>query len=120
MEEKIAKVVASLVSMTEDGKLEWKYTNTENSFSIELDSASLVISYTAVDPFSMREDIYELTMYNGTGKPIELVSLGKSDAATGDYSMLSKLYNLAKEATNKKNSTLDKVLNELSLMDLPF
>lgn len=120
MDEKVARIIDSLVSMTEDGKLEWKYTNTENSYQLELDAATLVISFSEWVPLSNQDDCYSLIMYNGTGKPIELVSCSKNDDKPDEYSLLSRLYSLSKESTNKKNTTIDKILSELSLKDLPF
>lgn len=120
MDDKTTIIIDSLISLTSAGKLEWQYTNTENSYKIELDSATLVISYSDYNPMSGQSSEYSLTMYNGTGKPIELVSIGTINNIQDGYSKMMTLYGLARESTNKRNSTLDKIISELSLKDIPF
>lgn len=119
MDEKIKSIINLLLSLTKERKIEWQYANSDDSFKIELNSATLVISYIECDPFTGKDCEYYINMYNGTGKPIELISLGVGDDPD-DYQLLTKLHTIAKESTDKKLSTIEKVLDELTLKDLPF
>ena len=119
MDSKTKDIIEHLLSLTKDGKIEWQYANSENAFKIELNSATLVISYISSDFLSGEDDIYSLDMYNGTGKPIGLAALSRSDNQD-DYQLLIRLFFAARESTDKKESTLDKILEELNLKDLPF
>lgn len=119
MESKVKRIIDHLLSMTKDGIVEWQYANSEDSYKLELDSATLIISYMDANPFTGNEQGYSLVMYNGTGKPIDLVSCS-TNGNPEDYVVLSDLYALAKESTAKIQSTLDKLLKELGEKDLPF
>lgn len=119
MEENVKSLLSRLLSMTTEGKLQWKHAGTENSFKLELDSATLVLAFMEMDPIIGESDAYNVLMYNGTGKPVELVTVGASEEST-DYQLLSDLYAAVKEATTKRKSTIDKIFKELDDLDLPF
>ena len=122
MEEELKSVIDLLLTLTKDGSIEWKYGSTENAFKVELNSAIIVITFFNSDLIAGKNDVYELTMFNGTGKAVELASLGVEDD-NPDYQLLKQLFCVARESTSKKRETLSHVLKELKEIDqsrLPF
>lgn len=119
MEDNVRDLLSRVLSMTKDGKLQWGHANTEYSFKLELDSATLVLSFSELDPFIGQSNVYNVLMYNGTGKPVELVTIGSGEESK-DYSLLSDLYAVVKESATQKKSTIDRIIKELDELDLPF
>ena len=120
MEKKIKEVVDRLIEMTSEGSLEWQLINTVNSYKLELDAATLVIFYLEYDDLTKKYKVYGLNMFNGTGKPIELVVIGFTDNRA-DYQLLERLFMLAKDSAQKKQSTIELILKELDeKTKLPF
>jgi len=115
MNNKYKELIDLLISKTENNIITWSYASSEDSFRVELTDAFFVISY--FFDMSLGEG-YGLSMSNGTGKTIDLVSVCGS-SHSNDFESLKRLYLVAKDSCTQETATIDKAINELKSLKLP-
>lgn len=118
MEKKYYELIQRLYKLTKERKLEWRKTSSENEYMLELNAATFAISKDMeyYDTISSSEFI-AVSMYNDKNMAIPIVSVMADDK---DYPILESLYNEAVDSCTKETETLEKVIEELDRLDLPF
>lgn len=110
MDEKEA-LIQELIKQTEDGKLEWTHSSSENEYALELSSALFTISYEFCPDYAAF--CYIVNMHNGTGAPIEIVREVARTEDTCQSNLLYRLFIDARESCVKENKTIREALSEL-------
>ena len=109
MDEKAGKnIVELLIEKTKEKKLEWKRGSSHNSFKVDLNSATVVVTYFPVD--EKGPSVVHVGLFNGTGSAITLMHAQEGDEL---YTFLINLYSLAKDSCTKESETLENLLGEL-------
>ncbi|WP_195977251.1 hypothetical protein [Alistipes onderdonkii] len=117
MEKKYFELTQLLYKLTKERKLEWRKTSSENEYMLELNAATFAISKGIEIYDSISSEFIAISMYNDKNIEIPIVSAMASD---NEYPFLESLYNEAVDSCTKETETLEKVLEELNRLDLPF
>ena len=101
-------LVELLLQKTSEKKIEWGRGSSRNSFKVELNSATFVVTFLPKDEDG--PDYIKLQMLNGTGATISIMELYDYEA---EYELLSRLFYAAKDSCTKETETIEKVFEEL-------
>lgn len=118
MEKNYNELIQLLYRLTKERKLEWRKTSSEDEYMLELNAATFAISKSS-EYYGNNIDItcIAVSMYNDKNVAIPIISATNNDK---DYPLLEKLYIEAVDSCTKETETLEKVLEELNRLDLPF
>lgn len=119
MIEKYQQLVAMLHDQTEEGKVEWKKTSS-NEYMVSIGGCSISILYHEVSPNSLfihsTPDVtfLKLSLWNPNGELIDDVKIEKRDYGSADYDKLMNLYTAARRQYGKVNIILDTIISDLT------
>lgn len=117
MEKKYSELIQRLYKLTKERKLEWRKTSSENEYMLELNAATFAISKGIEYYNNSASEFIAVSMYNDKNMVIPIVSVMAGD---NEHPFLESLYNEAVDSCTKETETLEKVLEELDRLDLPF
>lgn len=104
------ELIQLLLQATKDRKISWTYGGSENSFRVALSSAMFTIQKRGGN---VALEGYNLSMTNGSGRPIVLMEEIKPFASEGNMELMSSLYENAKNSCTKEEETVERAISEL-------
>lgn len=117
MEKNYNELIQRLYKLTKKRKLEWRKTSSENEYMLELNAATFAISKGVDRDYFAPHGYIAVSMYNDKNMAIPIISAKENDP---EYPLLEKLYAEAVDSCTKETETIEKVLEELNRLDLPF
>lgn len=125
MEQKHIDLIRRLIQSTKNKKIEWQKSSAKWQYRLELNAATFVLDriYDYDDPYNQSPEntitCYSLNMYNGDNTEIRIAYVTDADF-TSDYQLMEELYQEAEESCIRENETINKVIDELDKLDLPY
>lgn len=107
MDDKVEKIVKSLIGKSDNGDVFWNSSSNKEGFKLQLNEATLCV---------LRKDsgngiYYILEIYNVNGERI----VNQSISGTIQPNLLKDLYCSAKRSYYKEDATLKSILNQVTL-----
>ena len=125
MEQKHIDLIRRLIQSTKNKKIEWQKSSAKWQYRLELNAATFGVDriYDYDDPYNQSPEntitCYSLNMYNGDNTEIRIAYVTDADF-TSDYQLMEELYQEAEESCIRENETINKVIDELDKLDLPY
>lgn len=119
MIEKYQQIVKMLITLTDEGRVEWEKTSS-NEYKVSIGSCSISILYHEASPnyiyTNSNPDVtyLRLTLWNQNGELIDDERIEKRDYGSTDYDKLMSLYKAARRQYGKVNVTLDTIISDLT------
>lgn len=115
MEDRINKVIDSLVQGTENKKLNWQGTARETEFIINLKQGSITVdSWANYDPENdVNYEMADISFLNTNGERVETVSFSRHEE-NEEYRKIYNLHNIARRNSLRIDETIDSMLEEIS------
>lgn len=119
MIEKYQQIVTMLLALTDEGKVEWEKTSS-NEYKVSIGSSSISILYHEASPnifvVNSTPDVtyLKLLLWNQNGELIDDVKIEKRDYGSTDYDNLMSLYTAARRQYGKVYVTLDTIISDLT------
>lgn len=119
MIEKYQQIVKMLITLTDEGRVEWEKTSS-NEYKVSIGSCSISILYHEASPnyiyTNSNPDVtyLRLTLWNQNGELIDDERIEKRDYGSTDYDKLMSLYKAARRQYGKVYVTLDTIISDLT------
>jgi len=114
MEDRIKKIVDSLITGTTTGKLQWHGTERDDEYILKLSKGAITVdSWEGYDEESGdSSNLVDIAFLNALGEVVERI-IFPSYVAYPDYARMMELHRLAKRNSLKIDETLDDFLEEI-------
>jgi hypothetical protein len=113
MEDRLTKIIESLVKGTTSSKLNWQDTERDNEFVLKLEKGAITVD--SWDNWSEEDNdvqsLVDIGFLNNLGESVERFTYSSSDYS--DYKKIMELHKLAKRNHLKIDETLDEILLEI-------
>ncbi len=119
MIEKYQQIVTMLLTLTDEGRVEWEKTSS-NEYKVSIGSSSISILYHEANPYVVKVNstpdvtYLSLLLWNQNGELIDDVKIEKRDYGSTDYDKLMSLYKAARRQYGKVYVTLDTIISDLT------
>ena len=119
MIEKYQQIVTMLLTLTDEGRVEWEKTSS-SEYKVSIGSSSISILYHEASPYvfnvnSAPDVTYlSLLLWNQNGELIDDVKIEKREYGSTDYDKLMSLYLAARRQYGKVYDTLDTIISDLT------
>lgn len=119
MIEKYQQIVTMLITLTDEGRVEWEKTSS-NEYKVSIGNSSISILYHEANPNCMYVNstpdvtFLRLILWNQNGELIDEERIEKRDYGSTDYDNLMSLYTAARRQYGKVYVTLDSIISDLT------
>lgn len=118
MIEKYQQIITMLLALTNEGKVEWEKTSS-NEYKVGVGKNYISVLYHEAKPhcFDMDEvpdvSFLKLSLWNEDGELLDDVKIENRRYGSTDYDKLMGLYTAARRAYGKVYDTLDSIISDL-------